>query len=214
MLPYFELPAEDGERAVVIWLHGLGAEGADLEPVAEMLEMPGLRHVLPDAPVRSVTINHGMLMRAWYDISEGDFYRGSTDEAGLMESAYRVKQLAAECVRPGQPLLLGGFSQGGAVALAAGLGSIAGLAGILVLSSYVPMSIRKPDCVKPPIFMAHGDQDRVVFPEWTRSSRDWLEAVGFDVSWHEYPMGHAICQDEIRDMREWMESLLDRSSSG
>jgi phospholipase/carboxylesterase len=204
MLSYLEIPAQGKERGTLIWLHGLGADGADLEPVAQMLGMPGLRHVLPDAPVRPVTINGGMQMRAWYDIAQADFYAGRADEAGLMASADAVVELAEKFVCPDIPLLIAGFSQGGAVGLAVGLKRMANLGGLLVLSSYVPQSIRAGKCYRPPIFMAHGTRDQVVFPEWGQSSRDWLDAAGFSVSWHEYPMSHAICLEEIQDMADWV----------
>lgn len=204
MLPYLEIPAQIEERGVVIWLHGLGADGRDLEPVAQMLGIPGLRHILPDAPVRPVTINGGMQMRAWYDIAEVDFHAGRADEAGLLASADAVVELVEHCVRPGTPLLIAGFSQGGAVGLVVGLKRIPHLRGLLVLSSYLPESVRAGECHKPPIFMAHGTRDQIVFPEWGRTSRDWLDAAGFTVSWHEYPMSHAICMEEIQDMADWI----------
>lgn len=207
MLSFLEIPAQGEEQGVVIWLHGLGADGGDLEPVAELLGIGGLRHILPDAPERPVTINGGMRMRAWYDIAEADFYGGKGDEDGLMASADAVAGLAASCVKPGTPLLVAGFSQGGAVGLAVGLKHIE-LAGLMALSSYVPRSIRTGNCFKPPVFMAHGTRDPVVLPEWGRSSCEWLRTAGFQVSWHEYPMAHAICQEEIGDMAEWVKQAL------
>jgi phospholipase/carboxylesterase len=208
MLPYLEIPAQDKERAVMIWLHGLGADGGDLEPVADMLGIPGLKHVLPDAPVRPVTINGGMRMRAWYDVAEADFYTGKGDEAGLMASADAVSELVANYLHLGTRVLIAGFSQGGAVALAVGLKRLENLAGIVVMSSYLPQILQTGECYKPPIFMAHGTRDQVVSPDWGRASRDWLITEGFAVSWREYPMAHAICQEEIQDMADWVDQTL------
>jgi len=208
MLPYLEIPAQNKERAVMIWLHGLGADGGDLEPVAEMLGISGLKHIFPDAPVRPVTINGGMRMRAWYDIAESDFYSGMGDESGLMASADAVSELVAHFLRPRTHVLIAGFSQGGAVALAVGLKRLENLAGVIAMSSYVPQFLKTGKCYKPPIFMAHGTRDQVVLPDWGRASRDWLNTEGFTVSWREYPMAHVICQEEIQDMAEWVDQTL------
>ncbi|MGA7178197.1 MAG: carboxylesterase [Thiobacillaceae bacterium] len=210
MLSYIEIPARNEERAVMLWLHGLGADGGDLEPVVELLGISGLRHILPDAPARPVTINGGMRMRAWYDIAESDFYGGKSDEAGLMASADAVAELANRCASPGTPMFMAGFSQGGAVALAVGLKRLENLAGVIVLSGYVPQFLRSGECYRPPIFMAHGTRDQVVFPDWGHASHDWLVSEGFTVCWREYPMAHAICQEEIQHLAEWVQLMLQR----
>jgi phospholipase/carboxylesterase len=208
MLSYLEIPPSEEERGVMIWLHGLGADGRDLEPVAEMLGIAGLRHIFPDAPVRSVTINGGTRMRAWYDIAETDFYGNRVDEVGLRASADAVAELALHCVQPGKPLFIAGFSQGGAVTLAVGLKRLKSLAGMIVLSSYLPGFLRMDDCNKAPLFMAHGTQDQLVLPDWGRASCDWLKAAGFPVTWREYPMAHTISLEEIQDMAEWIRLTL------
>jgi phospholipase/carboxylesterase len=210
MLPFLEIPAQGKERAVIVWLHGLGAEGGDLEPVAELLEIPMLRHILPDAPVRPVTINGGMRMRAWYDIVQTDFYGGKGDQAGLMASADAVSELVDRYSHSGTPVVVAGFSQGGAVALTVGLKRQANLAGVVVMSSYLPKFLKPGECFRPPIFMAHGTHDQVIFPDWGRASRDRLVSEGFSVTWREYPMTHAICQEEIRDLAEWIKLTLER----
>jgi phospholipase/carboxylesterase len=192
----------------MIWLHGLGANGSDLEPLTEMLGLAGLRHILPDAPVRPVAINGGMRMRAWYDIAEADFYGGQGDEAGLMASADAVAELVRHTVRSGEALIMAGFSQGGAVALAVGLQRLKDVAGMIVLSSYLPSFLDSEHCNKSPIFMAHGTHDQVVLPDWGRASCTRLESAGFPVTWREYPMAHSICLEELQDIAKWVRQTL------
>ncbi len=194
----------------MIWLHGLGASGSDLEPVAEMLGIAGIRHILPDAPVRAVTLNGGMRMRAWYDIAESDFYGGRGDEAGLMASADAIAELVSHTVPVAQALFVAGFSQGGAVALAVGLQRLQEVAGIIVMSSYLPKFLNLGDCGQSFVFMAHGTHDPVVLPDWGRASRSRLEAAGFPVTWREYPMAHSICLEEIQDIATWVGQTLQR----
>ncbi|HYP68723.1 MAG TPA: carboxylesterase [Thiobacillaceae bacterium] len=208
MLPYLEIPAKSVERGVVIWLHGLGAEGSDLEPVAQMLGMPELRHILPDAPVRPVTINGGMVMHAWYDIASADISGEQEDRPAMIASAEAVAALAASRVKPGTPLLVIGFSQGGVIALILGLRLLRDAAGIGVLSSYMPRFLQGESWFKPALFMAHGDQDSVILPVRGRASRDRLVSAGASVIWREYPMAHAICQEEIQDLAKWARDAL------
>jgi phospholipase/carboxylesterase len=208
MLSYLEIPAQEVERGAVIWLHGLGADGSDLEPVAQMLDLPGLRHILPDAPVRPVTINGGLAMRAWYDIADADISGGPQDSNGMLASAEALAEIATSRVRPGTPLLVIGFSQGGVMALILGLKLLRDVAGIGVLSGYMPRFLQSEPWFKPALFMAHGMRDSVILPEWGRASRDRLASAGFSVIWREYPMAHAICQEEIQDLAKWARDTL------
>lgn len=209
MLTCLEIPAQEAERGVIIWLHGLGADGSDLEPVAQMLNLPGLRHILPNAPVRLVTVNGGMAMRAWYDIVGANISAGPEDSAGMLVSAEAVAALAASKVRPGVPLLVIGFSQGGVIGLILGLKVLPGATGIGVLSGYMPRFLQKEPWRKPAVFMAHGTGDTVILPGWGQASRDRLEQDGCSVTWREYPMAHAICHEEIVDLALWIQDTLD-----
>lgn len=203
--------------ASVIWLHGLGADGHDFEPlVPELGQLErGVRFVLPHAPRRPVTINAGYVMRAWYDIRRMDI-AGDTDEAGIRASVAAVGgAIEAEVARgvpPGR-IVLAGFSQGGAIALQAGLTCGRPLAGILMLSSYVPL----PDALAAemteanrgtPIFMAHGRDDPVVPFALGAASRDRLVALGCRVEFHSYRMPHTLCAEEIADIRAWLDGAL------
>ena len=208
MLSYLEIPAQEVERGVIIWLHGLGADGSDLEPVAQMLNLPGLRHILPDAPVRPVTINGGLAMRAWYDIADANISAGAEDSMGMIASAEAVAALATSRVKPGTPLLVIGFSQGGVIALILGLTLLKDVAGIGVLSGYMPSFLESEPWLNPVLFMAHGIQDSVILPDWGRASRDRLAPSGSSVIWREYPMAHAICQEEIQDLAKWARHTL------
>lgn len=202
----------------VIWLHGLGADGHDFEPIVPELSLPAdlpLRFVFPHAPTRPVTVNGGMIMRAWYDILsfDGD---GRSDEEGLRASARSLESLiAAETERgiPASRIVLAGFSQGGAVALHTGLRHGAPLAGLLLLSTYLPLPrafgpevIDNPakQPVSTPVFMAHGSFDPVLPFELGRESKALIETAGYAVEWHEYPMAHQVCAPEIADIREFL----------
>lgn len=205
----------------VIWLHGLGADGHDFEPIVPELQLPpelGLRFVFPHAPVRPVTLNGGMAMRAWYDILSLD-RNGLADEAGIRASAARVDQLVAREIERGSPahkIVIAGFSQGGAVALHAALRSSEALAGIMGLSTYLPLISKFNDEVKVsdiPIFMAHGTWDPVLPIALGRDSADLLIDQGFHVEWHDYPMAHAVCAEEINDIRNWLLSIYQPASS-
>jgi phospholipase/carboxylesterase len=204
----------------VLWLHGLGADGHDFAPIVPELVRPGwppLRFVFPHAPMRAVTINNGMRMRAWYDIRNfsADELRGGerADSVGVLESIMQVEALIAregERGTPPQRLILTGFSQGGAIALATGLRRATPLAGLVALSTYLPMSPQAREDLHPralaqPVFMAHGIQDPVVPYAAGESSAGVLHALGFALDWHRYAMGHAVCADEIRDLGDWLE---------
>jgi phospholipase/carboxylesterase len=205
-------------RACIIWLHGLGADGHDFEPLIPqfgMVEALGVRVILPHAPRRAVTINGGMEMRAWYDISAADLGQVQ-DREGILASEQQLRALIQREVDSGIPaarIVLAGFSQGGAIVLHTGLRYMQPLAGILALSSYVPLAENlatdaAPANRKVSIMMAHGMQDPVVPVKFALQSRDLLEQLGYDVSWHSYPMQHAVCPEEIGDVRDWLVQRL------
>lgn len=197
-----EIEPSSPPRAVMIWLHGLGVDGHDLEPVAELLGLGAIRHVLPHAPVRPVTVNGGMAMRAWYDITAPDL-RWQEDASGMQQSASAIKSLI-ETIQgeTGLPLILAGFSQGGVISLAtAALG--VQLLGVVVLSGYLPnyLSIVPAPLRQLPIFMAHGRQDPIIPISLAQAGSQTLLNAGGQVAWHAYDMPHAICAEEIDDMR-------------
>jgi phospholipase/carboxylesterase len=217
------LPAVEHETAAhpthsVIWLHGLGADGNDFAPIVPELvdpAWPALRFVFPPAPVRPVTINNGMSMRAWYDIIGFDA-RAPQDEAGIRASIAATDALIArehERGVPSERITLVGFSQGGAIALSAGLRHAEKLAGIVALSTYLPISAtvaaeRHAANAATPIFWGHGTADPVVVLQRGTDSRDALQALGYGVDWHTYPMAHAVCAEEIGDLRHWLGQRL------
>ena len=204
--------------AAVVWLHGLGADGHDFEPVAAELGRGGLddiRFVFPHAPVRPVTINGGMEMRAWYDIAGPDLDRRA-DEEGVRASAGIARGLVDEQVArgiAGERIVLAGFSQGGAIALYAGLRFPFRVAGILALSAYLPAAkslaaeahAANRDV---PIFLAHGSQDPVIALALSEHSRAAMADLGYIVEVHTYPMPHSVCAEEIRDIANWLHRVL------
>ncbi|MBN8717146.1 MAG: carboxylesterase [Stenotrophomonas sp.] len=203
----------------VLWLHGLGADGHDFAPIVPELvraTWPPLRFVFPHAPQRAVTINGGMRMRAWYDIRELDLAQRA-DLAGVDASIAQVDALIArEAARgiPPQHLLLAGFSQGGAITLAAGLARQTPLAGLIALSTYLPLPETlarerlQPQAAAQPLFMAHGVFDPVVPLAAGEQAAQTLQGFGFMVDFHRYPMQHAVCAQEIADLGDWMTSRL------
>ena len=217
-----EIETGPGEpQGSVIWLHGLGADGHDFEPIVPQLRLPselGLRFVFPHAPMQPVTINGGMTMRAWFDILSLD-RDGLADEAGVRASAGILDGLIQRERERGidaSKIVVAGFSQGGAIALHSALRSRQKLAGLMALSTYMPLvsafedEVLNTDSVESldlPIFMAHGKFDPVLPMELGRESADLLIASGFDVEWHEYPMAHAVCEAEIDDIRRWLKTI-------
>jgi phospholipase/carboxylesterase len=211
-------PATGRADASVIWLHGLGADAYDFVPMVPELGLPRtarVRFVFPHAEVRPVTINAGYAMRAWYDILELS-PAGSDDEAGLAASRERVERYIERELAAGvaaRRIVLGGFSQGGAMALHAGLRHAAPLAGIVSLSAYLPLRARLVTELSPanratPILMCHGRQDVVVLPAFGEQSRDALLSAGLRVEWREYPMGHQLCGPEVHDIAAWLSFQL------
>ena len=204
--------------ASVIWLHGLGADGHDFVPIVPELKLPaspGIRFIFPHAPVRPVTLNMGMRMRAWYDIKTLTA-EGRADESGLRESIARLEALiAAErasgiaCTR----IVIAGFSQGAAVALNGALRHAESLAGVLALSCYLPLQAALAAELSPanrqvPILMCHGQQDPVLPLALGLMACNWLRATGYRVEWKEYPMQHQVCLPEIQDIATWLRARL------
>ena len=203
-----------GENPVgsVIWLHGLGADGHDFEPIVPELHLPAdlpLRFVFPHAPVRPVTINGGMAMRAWNDIVSLDA-EGRADAAGVHESTAILEELIAREIERGisaDKVVIAGFSMGGAIAINAALHTKENLAGMMALSTYLPLPSEVEDSEgnrELPVFMAHGSFDPMLPMQWGKLSAERLSEAGFTVEWHEYPMVHAVSPEEIRDIREWL----------
>jgi len=203
----------------VIWLHGLGADGHDFEPIVPALDLAGLsmRFVFPHATVRPVTLNGGMPMRAWFDIL--DLNRdGKVDEQGIRASAAQVEALIQRENQRGIPderIVLAGFSQGGAIALHLGLRRPSALAGIMALSTYMPLARtldeEASDVAKDiPMFMAHGRQDPVLPIGLGELARERLLERGQSLQWHAYDMPHAVCNEEIDDIGAWLRSLFGR----
>ena len=200
---------------VVIWLHGLGADGNDFVPIVPHLQAAqsrSVRFIFPHAPVRPVTVNGGMAMRAWYDILGLSIDRDQ-DAEGIRASVEAVEPLINQQIDGGiaaERIVLAGFSQGGAIALRAGLAQAPALAGIMALSCYLLEADalerwRAPDPSSPPIFMAHGSQDPVVPINLGRSASERLSAAGFEVEWHEYPMPHSVSPEEIQAIDRWLD---------
>ena len=200
----------------VVWLHGLGADGHDFEPIVPELDLPAaVRFVFPHAPVRPVTINGGYPMRAWYDILSLE--RGELeDETGIRASAAQVRTLIQIEVDRGTSvsrLILAGFSQGGAIALHAGLRHPEPVAGIIALSTYLPLPAtlsaeKTPGTERLPILMAHGTEDPTIPESYGARSRDQLRSEGYEVDWRAYPVGHSVCAEEISDISGWLRERL------
>jgi phospholipase/carboxylesterase len=218
LLPAVELETGPKPSASVIWLHGLGADGHDFLPIVPELGLPpapSLRFVFPHAPVRAVTINNGMRMRAWYDISAADL-TNRADIAGVRQSQSEIEALIGREKARGvgaARIVLAGFSQGGAIALYTGLRYSERLAGILALSTYLVQAERLASEGAAanrdvPIFMAHGTADPVVRFEWGSASRRALEANGNPVEWHEYRIEHSVCLEEGKAIGAWLAKVL------
>jgi len=213
-LETIELATGPKPDAAVIWLHGLGADGHDFEPVVPELGLPGrlaVKFVFPHAPVRPVTINMGMRMRAWYDVYQ--FGGGREDEAGIRASQESLNSLIRRQGIPARRIVLAGFSQGGAIALQTGLRYPQRLAGILALSTYLPLaaSLEKEaskENLDIPVCMAHGRHDEIIPLDRAERSRDYLQGRNYPVEWRDYPMAHAVCAEEIGDIAAWLLRIL------
>ncbi len=211
MLDTIEVCATATPTASVIWMHGLGADGQDFVPVVEMLALSDVRFILPHAPYRAVTLNRGYEMRAWYDIFSLD-RQAKQDEIGIRAMQSDINALIThEIARgiPAQRIVLAGFSQGGAMALFTASRYPSTLAGVLALSTYLPMATHQAaeahtNNLNTPIWMAHGVADTVIGMEMATQSRDVLVATGASVEWHTYAMAHSVCEDEIADIRAFL----------
>ena len=221
LLEAIEIETGPKPSRCVIVMHGLGADGNDFVPIVQELDLKGVpptRFLFPHAPMRPVSINNGFVMRAWYDVKWGDL-EGSgkrADEKGVRGSQAAIGQLIDREVARGietKHIVLAGFSQGGAVALQAGLRHPQKLAGVMALSTYLPLGESfaqeaTAENRKTPIFIAHGIHDSVVPYAMGRQSRDVLVKAGYDVDWHEYPMQHSVSIEEIGHIGAWMRRVL------
>lgn len=220
VLPALETLTAEQPAASVIWLHGLGADGYDFEGIVPQLGLPpsaAIRFVFPHAPQQPVSINAGMRMPAWYDIHGPIGGDHPEDETGLRASRRRLDALIAREVERGIPparIVLTGFSQGGAVALFTGLRHPQRLAGIMALSSYLPLIELLAGEASPangdvPVFMGHGREDTIVPLSAAQYTRDYLQGHDYPVDWHTYPMAHSLCGPELADIRAWLVRVLD-----
>jgi phospholipase/carboxylesterase len=221
LLATLEVETAPKPTAAVIWLHGLGADGNDFAPIVPELKLPkapAVRFVFPHAPMMAVTINNGHVMRAWYDVSFGDL-EGTTrraDEKGVRASQLQVGQLIEREIKRGvaaRNIVLAGFSQGGAIALQTGLRYPERLAGIMALSTYLPLGEHIAAEASPangdvPIFYAHGSHDPVIPLAMATMSREKLAAANYAVEWHEYPMQHSVCAEEVGEISRWLAQVL------
>ncbi|MET0535147.1 MAG: alpha/beta fold hydrolase [Steroidobacter sp.] len=204
--------------AAVIWLHGLGADGFDFVPIVNELRLPvslAARFIFPHATPRPVTINNGFVMRAWYDIM-GFGPERAEDDAGIRESDGVVRKYIDQQIAQGiaaDKIVIAGFSQGGAIALQTGLRYPERLAGVMALSTYLPLRSSLAAEASPanrdvPILMCHGSHDGVVPPTLGESSRDILTKLGYQVDWRSYPMAHQVCLEEVMDISKWLQARL------
>jgi phospholipase/carboxylesterase len=219
VLPAVEIETAPRPEAAIIWLHGLGADGHDFEPVVDQLgaaHLPPLRFVFPHAPFRAVTINGGMRMRAWYDITSIDFDQRREDEAGIRASSNQLSALMARENERGiadERIVLAGFSQGGAIVLHCGLRHPRRLAGILALSTYLPLAATLGAEAQDanhhtPMFLAHGWSDGVIPFHLGQTSAQTLLKAGYAVDWHAYAMEHGVCLEELAAIGDWLAQVL------
>src|SRR3990172_5080775 len=216
LLKAIELETGKHPTTSVIWLHGLGADGHDFEAIVPELDLPEIpiRFVFPHAPMQPVTINAGMVMRAWYDVSDAAIRR--EDEAGVRASQACLEALIGREKERGTSanrVLLAGFSQGGAIALHTGLRHRERLAGVMALSCYLPVADKLAAEAHPanrdvPVFMGHGSEDPIVALARAVESRELLRREGYGVEWHDYRMPHSVCLEEIHDIGAWLRRVL------
>ncbi len=217
--PALEIETTPSPTHTVIWLHGLGADGHDFEPMVEALDttrLPPLRFVFPHAPLRAITVNNGYVMRAWYDIDSLDFDGRNEDAVGILGSARQLEALIARENSRGiadRNIVLAGFSQGGAIALETALRHSHRLAGLLAVSTYLPRAdtvAREAHLANRnlPIFMAHGTEDPVVPLKVGERSVALLRELGYPLEWRTYPVEHTITMPELHDIEAWLEQIL------
>jgi phospholipase/carboxylesterase len=216
LLDTVEMQTAPAPTASVVWMHGLGADGHDFAPIVAELELPvPTRFVFPHAPMRPVTINYGAVMRAWYDV-RGLGGERREDAEGVRASAQQIEALVARERERGVPaarIVLAGFSQGGAMALHTGLRHRERLAGVLALSCFLPLADTLADEAAPanhdvPIFLAHGQFDDLIPMARARRTHETLTGLGYRVAWHDYPMPHSVCPEEIADISAWLTTTL------
>ena len=218
LLSAVEIETGSNPAYTIVWMHGLGADGNDFVPLINELKLSPkkrLRFIFPHAPARPVTINNGCVMRAWFDIS-GAKINASEDEAGIRDSQNAIDALIDNEMRRGiasENIVLAGFSQGGAMALQTGLRQKNKLAGIMALSCYLPLADSLSDEAHPanaaiPIFMAHGTFDAVIPASIAKTSEERLHRANYQPEWHEYPMEHTVCTQEISDIDHWLQRIL------
>ena len=214
-LETLEIETAANPVASIIWLHGLGADGNNFAPLADEIQLPlAVRYVFPHAPMMPVSINGGYVMRAWYDINDAAIRR--EDEAGVRASQRSVEALIARETSRGvaaNKIILAGFSQGGAIALQTALRHGERLAGVMALSTYVPLADTLASEASPanrdlPIFMAHGTADPMIPFARAQASRDLLLQQAYALEWHEYRMQHSVCPQEIADIGVWLRRVL------
>lgn len=211
---YIKEPQQQAQ-ACVIWMHGLGADASDMTGLAQQLPLDDLplRHVFMDAPVRPVTLNNGMAMRAWYDIL-GMKLTDREDKEGILASEGLIRQVVDEQIKAGfssKQIFLAGFSQGGAMALYTALHMSEPLGGVIALSGYLPLASQcKSELPKnTPIFIAGGQYDPIVLPLWVKQTAEWLAGVGYtELTEHYYLMEHSICMEEIKDLSSWLRAQV------
>ncbi len=217
-LPFVDVPANGEVKAAVVWLHGLGDSGHGFSPIVPELKLPaghGIRFLFPHAPERPVTINNGMVMRAWYDIKTMDL-QNRADETGVRQSAVLVQNLLDKIIASGIPankIVLAGFSQGGVIALHLLPRLPYKIAGVMALSTYMAV----PDSIKAemtalnkttPVLVAHGVSDPVVPLQAGQLAFNTLKYAGFNVSWQDYRMEHSVCAQEVADISRFLQQQL------
>ena len=210
---------DDSPVATILIMHGLGADGRDFVPIAEQIDLSSVgpvRYLFPNAPTIPVTINGGYVMPAWYDILAADLVKRE-DEAGLRQSQLQIEEIIANEKARGIPasrIVVAGFSQGCAMALMVGLRHAETLAGVVGMSGYLPLASttaaeHTQASLKTPIFLAHGSRDGVVALPRATASRDALAVIGYAVEWHEYPMEHSVCPQEVSDLEAFLQRVLN-----
>jgi len=218
-LTYVEINPNQSAQRSIIWLHGLGADGHDFEPIVKELHLPldnGIRFIFPHAPMMPVTVNQGMTMRAWFDIYEFSI-SAKIDEAGIAKSVNQLKDLIAKEEARGIPasnIILAGFSQGAVIALSTGLCYEKPIAGILALSGYLPHAKQlfqhaSLENQSIPIFIGHGSMDTVVPYALGKTTYANLKQAGFNADWHSYAMAHSVCSEEVGDIAKWLKNVYN-----
>jgi len=213
-LQSIQIETQENPNCCVIWLHGLGANGHDFEPIVKELNLPEsmpARFIFPHAPMQAVSLNNGVQMPAWYDIY-GLEMNSREDQQGIADITLEIHTLIQQQIDSGIPankIILAGFSQGGALTLYAGLSYPKALAGLLALSCYLPLRDELERYAKPaprelPIFMAHGNLDDVVPIAFAKLAKELLEGQDFKIDWHDYPCAHTVCAEEIQDIRAYL----------